>query len=200
MANSNADVVKLEPCDVFLTRGSGFVSHAIRVLTRRFGEERTEVNHVGIIVGEGTMTTAMAVEALVKVRKHPLGRYARKPDTAVAVYRPINLTGDEKTAIVAKALTYEGRDYGFIKIAAHFLDWSLQGAYVFRRFTRMDDYPICSWLVAYAFASAQKNFGCEPGAATPDDIWDFVTTNPDMYVLIHPLVSIGMNEPAATAR
>ncbi|MEA2023600.1 MAG: hypothetical protein U9N79_04835 [Actinomycetota bacterium] len=200
MSDRNATLVTLEPCDVFLTRGAGFVSRAIRVFTRRFGESRTKVNHVGIIVGEGTMVTAMAIEALVKVRKHPLGRYARKLDTAVAVYRPINLTEGEETAIVAKALSYEGDKYGIVKIAAHFVDWTLQGAYVFRRLTRMDDYPICSWLVAHAFASGGKDFGCEPGAATPDDIWDFVTTNPDKYVQVHPLVPIGMNESAATAQ
>ncbi len=64
----------------------------------------------------------------------------------------------------------------------------------------MDDYPICSWLVAHAFACAGKDFGCEAGAATPDDIWDFVTTNADKYVRIHPLVPIGMNESASAAQ
>jgi hypothetical protein len=199
MLNRNATMVTLEPCDVFLTRGSGFVSRAIRVFTRRFGETRTRVNHVGIIVDEGNMETAIAVEALAKVDMHPLGRYARKPDTAVAVYRPINLTGEETEKITVKALTYVGRKYGFVKIASHFLDWTLQGAYVFRKFTQDDNYPICSWLVAQAFSSAGKDFGCDPGAATPDDIWDFVTSNPDKYVQVHPLVPIGMYEPATAS-
>ena len=45
----------------------------------------------------------------------------------------------------------------------------------------MDRYPICSWLVAHAFKKAGKTFGVKPGAATPDDIWDFVRSNPDKY-------------------
>ncbi|MEN8114426.1 MAG: YiiX/YebB-like N1pC/P60 family cysteine hydrolase, partial [Actinomycetota bacterium] len=167
MPGENDPAIRLEPCDMFLTRGTGFVPSAIRFFTRRFGESRTKVNHVGIIVEEGTMTTAIAIEALVKVKRHALGRYARKPDTAVAVYRPTNLTDAERQAIVAKAESYVGREYGFVKIAAHFLDWTLQGAYVFRRLTNMDRYPICSWVVAHAFGAAGKDFGCEPGAASP---------------------------------
>lgn len=192
----NASLVKLEPGDVFLTRDPGFVPHAIRVFTRHIGEPRTRVNHVGIIVRECDMLTATAVEALIRVRMHPLGRYAAHPDTSVAVYRPTNLTTTEKRTIVDKAIEYRGDDYGFLKIAAHLMDWGLQGAYLFRRFAWMDDYPICSWLVAHAFAEAGKDFGCPPGAASPDDIWDFATTNPDKYKMVHPLVPIGMYEPA----
>lgn len=61
------------------------------------------MNHVGIIVEDGNMETATTVEALAKVHMHPLGMYARKLDTAVAVYRPINLTGEETEKITAKA-------------------------------------------------------------------------------------------------
>jgi hypothetical protein len=30
----------------------------------------------------------------------------------------------------------------------------------------------------------------EPGAAQPDDIWDFIQKNPDKYQMIHPLEQI----------
>lgn len=172
---------QLEPCDVFLTRGTSFVSAAIRRFTRRFGESRTEVNHVGIIVAPGSVHTALAVEALTKVKRHELGVYAGRRTTGVAVFRPTNLTEAEKEAIVAKAESYVDRKYGWLKIATHLADWALQGAYVFRRLTNDDRYPICSWVVAHAFAAADKTFGVEPGAASPDDIWDFVIANPDKY-------------------
>jgi hypothetical protein len=42
MSNRNATMLNLEPCDVFLTRGSGFVSGAIRVFTRRLGRHTPE--------------------------------------------------------------------------------------------------------------------------------------------------------------
>ena len=83
-----------------------------------------------------------------------------------------------------------GKTYGYFKIIMHLLDWLLLGAYVFRRLTTNGNYPICSWLVAHAFAKADKNFGVAPGAANPDDIWDFVEENPDKYEQVHPLQPI----------
>lgn len=182
--------VELLPCDVFLTKGSSFVSRAIRFFTRHFGESRTQVNHVGIMVGGGSLHSAIAVEALTKVKRHPLGRYAKQQATGVAVYRPLNLTADEMAAVAAKAESYVDRPYGWFKIATHLADWALLGAYVFRRMTDDDRYPICSWVVAQAFAAADKDFGVEPGAASPDDIWDFVTANPDKYTEIRGLEPI----------
>ncbi len=183
----NDATLRLEPCDVFLTKGDSFVSRAILFFTRSFGEKRTEVNHVGIVVGAGPVRSAVIVEALGKVRKHPLGRYAKKRTTAVAVFRPLNLDEAEKDLIVQKAESYVGRRYGVVKIAGHLADWCLQGAYVFRWLTRNDSYPICSWVVAHAFSAAGKEFGVEAGAANPDDIWDFVLKNPDKYEQIREL-------------
>ncbi len=177
----------LRPGDIFLTRGTGFVSRAIRFFTRRFGESRTQVNHVGIVVEGGAFDQAVVVEALREVMRHRLvERYGGARDE-VAVYRPINLSPAAIAGIVARAESYVGREYGYGKVVLHALDWALQGAYVFRRLGRMDDYPICSWLVAHAYGSAGLTFGVEPGAATPDDIWDFVRSNPQAYASVWPL-------------
>ena len=92
--------------------------------------------------------------------------------------------------VVAEAREQVGKTYGFLKILGHFLDWLLLGAYIFRRLTQNGDYPICSWLVAHAFDKAGKTFGVHPGAATPDDIWDFVVDNPDKYKRIRPLTRL----------
>lgn len=182
--------LQLLPCDVFLTKGSSFVSRAIRFFTRKFGESRTQVNHVGLIVESGSLHSAVAVEALTKVKRHPLGRYAKQRSTSVAIFRPTNLTDEQAATIVAKAEDYVGREYGWFKIATHLADWALLGAYVFRRLTNDDHYPICSWVVAHAFAAADLHFGVEPGEANPDDIWDFVTANPDKYEEIRGLTPI----------
>jgi hypothetical protein len=179
----------LKPADIFLTRGTSFISRAIRVFTRKIGESRTKVNHVGIVVEGGTLKTAMMVEALHKVVEHTLwSEYCPPSQDCVAVYRAKNLSDEEIQTIVAAARKYVGRNYGYPQILAHLLDWTLQGAYVFRRLTsNMDNYPICSWVVAHAYAKAGKNFGVEPGAASPDDIWDFVTKRRDVYDQIRPL-------------
>ena len=169
MTTLTDDQVRLQPCDVFLTRGTSFIASSIRFFTRSFGEKRSQVNHVGIIVEGGTLHSAIAVEALSKVRMHALRRYAGKRTTSVAVYRPTNLDDEEVQAIVDKARSFVDRRYGYGKIVAHLLDWGLQGSYVFRRFTDDDSYPICSWLVAHAFKAADKHFDVPAGAANPDE-------------------------------
>lgn len=184
----------LEPCDIFLVRGTGLVPWLIRFFSRGIGESRTVVNHTGLVVAGGGLKAAEIVEAIRFVRKRRLWA-AHAGDDLVAVYRPLNLTADERATIVSAAESYVGRDYGYLMIVAHLLDWFFFHAYLFRRLIRADNYPICSWVVASAYAKAGKNFGCPPGAAEPDDIWDFVTSNPDKYVLVRPLVTLKM--PAA---
>lgn len=185
---SSEEPVLLEPCDVFLTRSRSLLGRGIRLFTRSFGESRTMVNHVGVVVEGGTVDEAIGVEALRTVKRHTLWlKYGPGSSSDIAVYRPLNLSDEEKTVVVAAAEGYVGRTYGYLKIAAHLLDWLLLGAYLFRRLARMDDYPICSWLVAHAFAQADKNFGVPPGRASPDDIWDFVTSNPDTYRVVQSL-------------
>lgn len=172
----------LQPADIFLTRGSGFVSRAIRFFSRRIGEPRTKASHSGIVVEGGLLDQAVVVEALSTVKRHRfMGRYGSKVGTEVAIYRPLNLSHEEQKTVVQTAESYVGRKYGYFQIVGHFFDWFLQGAYVFRRLTRSDKYPICSWVVAQSFAKINKFFSVDPGAASPDDIHDFVTQNPDKY-------------------
>lgn len=179
--------VTFMPGDIFLTRGDSFVSKGIRFFTRGRGESRTEVNHVGLVTGEGTAESALTVEAMTTVKQRTLGAYRDSDSTQVAVYRPINLSEFELKRVVRKAESYVGKSYGYGKIFAHWVDWCLGGVYFARRIFRMDDYPICSWVVAQAFAEVGKDFGVAAGGADPDHIWDFVTANPDKYEVVYPL-------------
>jgi hypothetical protein len=178
----------LRPGDVFLTRGRGLLSRAVQIFTRSIGEKRTVVNHVGIVVEEGTIRTAYVVEALIKVRRHPLWQqYGPPSNKLVAVYRPENLDEEEIGKVVAYARKQVGRPYAVYKLLAHLADWILCGAYVFRWLVREDDYPICSWLVAHAFKQAGKDFGVPEWVAQPDDIWDFIQEQPEKYSEVYPL-------------
>ena len=106
----------------------------------------------------------------------------------MAIYRATNLTPDEIDIIVARAQSHVGKRYGYVMIAAHFFDWLFQGAYLFRRLVPGSRYPICSWVVADAFSKADKHFGVEVGAATPDDIWDFIVERESsVYEMVYPL-------------
>lgn len=183
--------VKAEAGDVFLTRGHSWLSKAIRFCTQAIGEPRTKVNHVGVVVEGGDLESCVVVEALRKVWKHRLWkRYGPPKKDSVAIYRPVNLTQDEIAQVVASANKQVGKTYGYFKILAHLLDWLLLGVYVFRRIARNGEYPICSWLVAHAFAKAGKDFGVAAGMADPDHIWDFIQENPKKYEQIHPLEPI----------
>lgn len=175
-----------EPGDIFLTKGDSFISRAIRFFSRRGGESRTEVNHTGLIVTAGS-SEAVIVEALTKVKRRTMLSYWAKDSTQVAVFRPLNVSDAQIDTIVERAESYVGNSYGYLKIVAHFLDWCLGGRYVFRRMAAMDNYPICSWVVAQSYADAGLNFGVPAGSADPDDIWDFCVANPDKYVAVHPL-------------
>ena len=169
--------------DIVLTRAETFIGRAIRFFTRRLGEPPSKVNHVGIMV-----SPTLIVEALSTVVRRPLAAaYGPPSKQYIAIYRPLNLTGVEEVRVTLKANNYLGRKYGYVKILAQALDWFLHGAYVFRRLAGMDNYPICSWLVAHAYSSIGKDFGVAPGAATPDDIWDYVTSHPDKYEQVWPL-------------
>ena len=192
--------ILLESGDIFLTKGSSFISRAIRFFTRSIGEKRTRVNHVGIVVQRGDVKTAIVVEALHKVMRHKLWlQYGPPREDLVAVYRATNLTVEQIKDIVIEAEKHVGKKYGFLMITAHLKDWLLgrilgwvfgwqfSDIYLFRRLIPGNKYPICSWVVADAFKEAGKDFGVEVGMATPDDIWDFIQNNPDKYKEIHPL-------------
>jgi len=186
------DVI-LQPGDVFLTRGTSVLSKLIRICTRNIGEKRSKVNHVGIVVEAGSIQDAVVVEALSKVKMHTLWKqYAPPKKDHVAVYRAKNVSPEEMEIIVATAKRQVDKTYGYCKIVAHLLDWLLTGAYVFRRLTSDSRYPICSWLVAHAYAEADKYFGVSPGAANPDDIWDFVEKKPGYYERIVKLGSLSL--------
>lgn len=179
-----------KPGDIVLTRGTSILSQLIRLASRGlrgFGlEQRTKANHVGLVVrGASTFQQAVIVEALHTVKRHALGVQYGGRQTEVAIYRPINLTPMQVNRVVEEAERYVGRRYGYLKIAAHALDTVLLGAYAFRRLARMDRYPICSWLVAYAYErGAGKDFGVPPYTAQPDDISDFCEAHPEAYNLV----------------
>ena len=178
------------------------MSRLIRFFTRQIGESRTKVNHVGVVVQGGSLREAIVVEALSTVRRHRLwGRYGPPKKDLVAIYRPLDLSPELIAKVVAGADGYVGRKYGWFMLVAHLFDWVLQGAYVFRRLAGVDRYPICSWVVAHAFLKAGRSFGVAPGAADPDDIWDYVVSHRTRYARILPLAPLPESEagPAHTA-
>lgn len=161
----------LNPGDVVLVHGTGWLSRAIRFLEP--GPSWT--SHCAIAVDSVNI-----VEALSR------GVVERRLDTAyptsrVRVYRPINIPQSTLVHIARRAEKFVGRPYGFGKLALHALDGMLGGMYVFRRLAFLDRYPICSFVVASAYADEGFHFGVPEREATPDDIHDFVVREREKY-------------------
>lgn len=183
-----------EPGDVMLTRGSSWLSKAIRFLTREPGEAPTLVNHAGIIVaGRPRWGDCRSVEALGNgVRLRELKDGYDLSQGGVQVWRHRN--GELAAQAAGQALKRVGQTYGYLKLLLHAGDWLLtrNRFRVFRRVARVDRWPICSYLVADAFDDSRKALGVadvwpgfNPKEMTPDDIYDIVTHSPD-WTLVRP--------------
>lgn len=178
------------PCDIFTTGGTGWVSSAIRWATRDPGEERTKCNHVGAFVEVGDLQEAVGVEALWKVRRHPIWPRYANGKSRIGVYRPKNLTPAQRLTIIRYLNNHVGDRYGWWKIGFH-LYAKLTGRKKPLRWMAVDQRPICSYLIAKAWAKAGLSFGVKPGTATPDDIMDFCESNPDKYEVVLPFSVYG---------
>jgi hypothetical protein len=172
----------LLPCDVFVTRGPSLLAKGIRWATRDDRERPTQVNHVGAIVEAGPWQSVNCIEALERVEHHGFAEKYFQSGHWAAVYRPLNISDDAQGKILAYLHNQRGRKYGYGKIALHLLR-KLTG-WDFWLSHQTERYPICSYLVANAWKQAGLDFGCDERLATPDDIHDFMLTNPDKYQFI----------------
>ena len=168
----------LRPGDIVFERSESWFGRAIRWFTRGRYEPPTRINHVGMIVSGRRSGEAEVVEALWRVVKRPLS----KMTGAIEVWGLDGGPWQEK-ALSEKAESYIGRRYGWWKLIAHLIDCLLtkirgREVYWLRRLLRLDEYPICSWLVAYAYQTIFPKdvhaFGIPAHLVTPDDIHDCV--------------------------
>jgi hypothetical protein len=184
---------KLWQGDIGLTRGVKRLARIIRVCQRSKGELPSIVNHALTSADYQIGKCAMIIEALDTVKYHDL--YERYGDTSemVSMFRHRHLTDSQRRAVAEKAKSYVGRKYGYLKIGAHLGDYGLSRlfgheVYFCRRIAGIDKYPICSWVVAFAYAEIGVLFlGKKPGFVEPDDIWDEVTKHPETWENVLPL-------------
>lgn len=192
----------LLPADVILTRSDTWLGRAIRAAERR-GSDTASYNHVGVVVSAGELPPQdgdwrlapfgpVMVEALGHVLRRPVWEgYGPqvKDQNAIAVYRPLNLEPGQGQSIARSAMAYVGERYGWWKLFFHLGDAVIskvagRDVRLLRRALFVKSRPICSFLVAKAFAAVGLGFGVKPGSADPDDVADFCRQNPDKYELI----------------
>lgn len=174
--------MNLRPGDIVCERSPGWLGAAVRWFTQGRYEPPTRINHVAVVVKGGSPEEAEVIEALWRVVRRPLSMTRGE----VEIWR---LRGNTERTLLAAAyaMRYFGESYGWWKIVPHLIDALLikitgREVYLFRRLLFLDRYPICSWVVAWAYYRAFRGsctFGVPPSAATPDDIHDFVSNSPD---------------------
>jgi hypothetical protein len=155
-----------------------------------FDEPPTAAMHTGVVGTPGTVTgrsPANIIEALWRVREHPLAKEYGGTTTRVMAARRLDLAHGQRLAIADIAREYVGRPYGGLKLLTIAADQVLGGFGLwghFRVFRRLNvsRFPICSSLVedAYLRALGRSLTGQQPGASSPDDICDWIEQHLDV--------------------
>lgn len=162
--------------DIILTRGSGFISRAIR----RFGKENKQealVSHAGIFISH-----LFVIEALSRVETNAFPEKFK--DCEYVILSAKNLSDDQRRILALIASQFSARSYGYLKIAGQLVDWFTNSNWMSSKVLTWDRYPYCSFLVAEAYWSIGKNFGVPSKSTTPDDILDFCIDHPDKYSIV----------------
>lgn len=169
------------PGDLLFCHGSSMMAKAIRWASRSKNEEKTWTNHVAGIGQRNTIIEA----GWVVVEYQPAPEFFE----TCQVWRNTTLTPEQRIAVAKAARAYLGRRYGGAKILLHLGDAILSkvfggNPYMFRRLAKMDQYPICSWVWAFAYFNALHiSFGVSPYMITPDDMLDFCQESPDWSLI-----------------
>ena len=164
--------------DIILTRGSGFISRAIR----RFGKEGDQealVSHAGIFI-----SPMFVIEALSRVVTSAFPEDFKGKGAQYVVLSPKNVTDEQRRILALIASNFSARSYGYLKILGQAVDWLTGTNWVTFKLLVWDKYPYCSFLVAEAYRSIGKNFGVPSKSTTPDDILDFCIGHPDKYEIV----------------
>ena len=174
----------LLPGDVGFSRGTAWYSRAIRSLTRSRNEPATYTNHTFGAVCNGVRIG----EALATVKIHSVSEWPMPGEWEI--WRHLSLSWDQRVGIAGYVEKREGRVYGGLKIVAHLGDALLTkivGATdvrAFRRLCRMEQYPICSWLLGFGYEeNGSRLSAVEARYAAPDDQHDWCKRMP-FFVLV----------------
>lgn len=154
------------------------------------GEAPTYAGHIA-----GLISPAEMFHAVSTVRRASWPAY----NQPCQVWRHRHLTDQQRQAIVDAVLKFEGRPYGPLKLFLHLGDWALAWArygltlgrvrgevWACRRLSRLDWFPICSYLWAHAWEEALGyQFGAPAERVNPDDMHDWVKQHPEDWELVY---------------
>jgi len=166
----------LQTGDVIHVQSRGLLANLVLFFSKADKEEPSWSSHSAMVLRVGEEIEI--IEALWKTVIRPITAYKGKESKLLVCRKPGGIEEEQKQKMVKKAEYYEGKIYGFWEITFHVLDRCLNNSYVFRRMIKDNDYPICSWLVAYVYDKVLGyHFGAMPNEAQPDDLLDHCVDN-----------------------
>ena len=174
--------------DIVLTRKKRtIIGRLIRHFqTTRSDTTKTIFEHVGMMINGFQL-----IEALHRVKINELSRQYKKRKYDYLIARRIDLTDSDREFLKRGSLAYHGKRYGYIKLFMHFLDHAVgricrKDIFFFRKITKSNKYPICSWLVAWVYDTKEIKFNnVTKESCQPDDIADdILLRNHDKYELV----------------
>jgi hypothetical protein len=163
----------LQPGDIVQTQSGSIFSFPVRVLTTGRWERLSWSSHSALVIPPDP--APRLIESVLRTRIRRILSWQRTKVKLIVHRRDPVLSTVEQDRVCAVAETHLGQWYGFGKIVCHALDGCLGGVFLFRRLICSDCHPICSWLVANAYAEGHTGviFDPSPAAASPDDIMDY---------------------------
>ncbi len=160
--------MKLLPADIIITADKkSWFSKAILVVLNFFQKDEVKYQHVMMAIDD-----KMCIEALNKITTN-VSRDRMKDFKRFKIIRHKYITDDEREAIVRRAETLMGLDYGYIRLVLQLFDQALQTNFFTKRI-KDPNYQICSSLVAWCYdvETGVRFNGINWSAVEPDDIDD----------------------------
>jgi len=142
--------MKMLPADIIITTDKkSWLSKAILAVLNFFQEDEVKYQHVMMAVDD-----EICIEALNKITFN-YTRERMRDFKRYKIIRHKSLTDDQRRAIVGRARTLSGLDYGYIRLALQLFDQAFQTNYFTRRI-KDPNYQICSSLVAFKLIISQE--------------------------------------------
>jgi len=159
--------------DVLAIRGSSRLADGIVAATGG------PCSHVGLFI---SVAPPVVIEALSRVKTDPLDvslQHARQ----AWILHDKSLTKEQRRAIIYAATNMSAYNYGWLALPAQGLDALLHTTWPTDHLGwLLSRYPICSYLVARAYATVELTFGKKMAESiTPADIFSFAKSNPAIF-------------------
>jgi hypothetical protein len=176
------------------------VGWCIRLCSTSDGEGPTFADHVCHVVeaerDDYILAEALGHDGYVYTRLR--ARYGDTRRFVVRVARHRRLGRANALLMAQRTSELVGRKYGYLKVAAHGLDYALTrfwhasgghgDAYLFRRLCLMERYPMCSWAEADIWKAGRLPFDTPVSKAQPDDLYDECDSSKDWEWVPDPMV------------